>query len=345
MIGIQSIHNQGICHRDIKLENILLDDHFSPKIADFGYAIKNAPNLQDYIGTEKYAPPELWDHLPYDGKMVDIFCLGQTLMYMTFGVPGFEKTDGSCELYQNIFDGNIDIYWEKMKTKIYDNISNDFKRLYIKMISFNPTDRPDSQTILNDNWLKTIREMSQNEFEDLEKRVEAEFKSREEKIKSSVNNEIANANKESKENDEKDIQKIPQTKSCGNQNEEMFFKTEVKPRKVPEGLDYKFCIKINFNVNPTEFMNNLCELIIEEFGNDNCYIEADKYKPKLTVIFGEDEEKENEKIIGNNVTMKIKLYESQNGLILKMSKIEGDKKNFYDKFTAIVNLLKKIYLN
>ena len=125
----------------------------------------------------------------------------------------------------------------------------------------------------------------------------------------------------------------------------MFFKTEVKPKKVPEGLDYKFCAKINFNVNPTEFMNNLCELIIEEFGNDNCYIEADKYKPKLTVIFEEDEEKENEKIIGNNVTMKIKLYESQNGLILKMSKIEGDKKNFYDKFTAIVNLLKKIYLN
>ena len=116
-------------------------------------------------------------------------------MYMTFGVSGFEKTDGSCELYQTIFDGNIDNYWDKMKTKIYDNISNDFKRLYIKMISFNPTDRPDSQTILNDNWLKTIREMSQNEFEDLEKRVEAEFKSREEKIKSSVNNEIENANK------------------------------------------------------------------------------------------------------------------------------------------------------
>ena len=84
MKGIQTIHNQGICHRDIKLENILLDEHFSPKIADFGYAKKNAPNLQDYIGTEKYAPPELWAHLPYDGKMVDIFCLGQTLMYMTF---------------------------------------------------------------------------------------------------------------------------------------------------------------------------------------------------------------------------------------------------------------------
>ena len=44
-------------------------------------------------------------------------------------------------------------------------------------------------------WIKTIREMSQNEFKDLEKRVEAEFESREEKIKSSVNNEIENANK------------------------------------------------------------------------------------------------------------------------------------------------------
>lgn len=49
MKGIQSIHNLGICHRDLKLENILLTDKFSPKIADFGFATMNAPNLNEYI--------------------------------------------------------------------------------------------------------------------------------------------------------------------------------------------------------------------------------------------------------------------------------------------------------
>ena len=34
--GVQFIHNSDICHLDIKLENILLDDHYNPIITDFG---------------------------------------------------------------------------------------------------------------------------------------------------------------------------------------------------------------------------------------------------------------------------------------------------------------------
>ena len=50
--GVQACHNAGICHRDLKMENILLDEKFSPKIIDFGFATLNKNNLTDIMGTK-----------------------------------------------------------------------------------------------------------------------------------------------------------------------------------------------------------------------------------------------------------------------------------------------------
>ncbi len=36
--GVKSIHDRGICHRDLKTQNILLDSNYHPKICDFGFA-------------------------------------------------------------------------------------------------------------------------------------------------------------------------------------------------------------------------------------------------------------------------------------------------------------------
>ena len=130
--AIQSIHQKGICHRDIKLENILLDGKFNPKIADFGYASMNANNLDDYIGTESFAAPEIILNIPYEGFKADIFSLGATLMVLTFDIGGFEKASFDDILYKKIIDGDEDYYWDLIESNIHEEISNEFKNLFLK---------------------------------------------------------------------------------------------------------------------------------------------------------------------------------------------------------------------
>ena len=57
--GIQAIHKSNICHRDIKPDNILFDENFNPKIADFGFATENSSHLRENVATFQYKAPEI----------------------------------------------------------------------------------------------------------------------------------------------------------------------------------------------------------------------------------------------------------------------------------------------
>ena len=61
MEGFYYLHCLNIIHRDIKLENILLDEQFNIKIIDFGFAICSPPDrkINTYCGTPSYMAPEI----------------------------------------------------------------------------------------------------------------------------------------------------------------------------------------------------------------------------------------------------------------------------------------------
>nr|CAB3455000.1 unnamed protein product [Digitaria exilis] len=81
---------EQICHRDLKLENTLLDGSIAPrlKICDFGYS-----KPKSTVGTPAYIAPEVLARKEYDGKVADVWSCGVTLYVMLVGAYPFEDPD------------------------------------------------------------------------------------------------------------------------------------------------------------------------------------------------------------------------------------------------------------
>ena len=178
--GIKVIHDNGICHRDIKIDNILLDDEFNIKICDFGFSSYNKKFQDDeYFGTKKYIAPEIVKGMEYDGIKADIFSLGVLLFNLRTSKFLFDlaKVNGNS-LYDYVKDKNEKI-WKIVESNGIIGLSNELKKLFLKMVSFEPNERPSIEDILNDEWFSEIRNLSKIELDSLNQEVVNEFKRRE----------------------------------------------------------------------------------------------------------------------------------------------------------------------
>lgn len=94
-LGLFFLHNRGVIHRDLKLENVMLDMHGHIKIADFGMCkegIVEYITTRTFCGTPSYLAPEIVYGRPYN-KSVDWWCYGVLLYAMLTARHPFDGDD------------------------------------------------------------------------------------------------------------------------------------------------------------------------------------------------------------------------------------------------------------
>lgn len=146
--GLKYCHSRCITHRDIKLENLLLDDNNNIKIIDFGFStcIPNDKKIKIFCGTPSYMAPEIVLKLEYAGPPADIWALGVLLFTLLSGqFPYRGATD--AELYKKIRRADY-----KLPSDVIASLTNEAINLLKRIFAIDANFRPSARDILNDPW-------------------------------------------------------------------------------------------------------------------------------------------------------------------------------------------------
>ena len=163
LLCINAIHEVGVCHLDLKPNNILLNENYEIKIFDFGYSVSEPKfileKLDFNVGCSLFKSPEMFNRIPYNGMKSDIFSLGITLYYLIKGLftpNGFKSKDkGDYNKYKQY----LNIILEDAKK----NFSKDCYYVISQMTKENGEERPSIQKILEYDWFNEIKDLKDEE--------------------------------------------------------------------------------------------------------------------------------------------------------------------------------------
>ncbi|MCJ1261383.1 hypothetical protein MMC22_001247 [Lobaria immixta] len=144
--AVSYVHNKSCVHRDLKLENILLDKNENVKLCDFGFTREyegKLSYLQTFCGTVCYSAPEMLKGEKYAGEKVDVWSLGIILFALLTGELPFDDDDDMVTKHKIL--GSEPIY--------PDLIPPDAKTLIVQLLSKRPLHRPTLADILTNPFL------------------------------------------------------------------------------------------------------------------------------------------------------------------------------------------------
>lgn len=140
--------DRKVCHKDLKLENILLDHLLQVKLCDFGLAIyqrDQRKETEEAGGSLAYASPEqIKQEAPLNCPKTDIWSLGVILYALVVGSLPFMDTY-DLRLQQKILEGQY---------RLPSDLSPSLQSLLQGCLAYHPKQRPSIDQVLNSSWLK-----------------------------------------------------------------------------------------------------------------------------------------------------------------------------------------------
>ena len=138
------LHNQHIAHRDIKIDNMLLDAKMDLKLVDFGLSTKYVDEelLNQPCGTVVYAAPEVLEGKDYHGMLADVWSSGIVLFGMISGYLPFCDQDDEVNK-QSVLNGDIELP---------EFFSDEVKDLLTHMLDMDQMKRYTLQDIQEHDW-------------------------------------------------------------------------------------------------------------------------------------------------------------------------------------------------
>lgn len=145
--ALEFCHNRGVCHRDLKLENVLLTADGRLKLADFGMASLLTPGslLETSCGSPQYCAPEVVLGEAYAGKTADVWSLGVVLFAMTTGGLPFD-------------DDNIQRLMNKIQAGAFympAEVPDDLAQLIRSMLVVDTSKRATLADIKSSEWFQS----------------------------------------------------------------------------------------------------------------------------------------------------------------------------------------------
>ncbi|OIV97320.1 hypothetical protein TanjilG_07072 [Lupinus angustifolius] len=147
--GVSYCHNKGVYHRDLKLENVLVDAKGNIKITDFNLSalpqnFRADGLLHTTCGSPNYVAPEILANRGYDGSTSDTWSCGVILYVILTGYLPFDDRNLAV-LYQKIFKGDVQIpKW----------LSSGAQKMIKRILDPNPKTRITMAMIKEDEWFK-----------------------------------------------------------------------------------------------------------------------------------------------------------------------------------------------
>jgi serine/threonine protein kinase len=148
--GLEYLHHQGVIHRDIKGDNILIPAKgtLELKVADFGVATKQT-GTNEVVGTPYWMAPEVIEQRSQHNSACDIWSVGCTVIELLTGKPPYFELSPMPAMYRIVQDDH---------PPLPDNISNELEDFLMACFNKRPEERKTASALLQHPWLKEMRE-------------------------------------------------------------------------------------------------------------------------------------------------------------------------------------------